>query len=171
MLTKIYLILLAIFTLLSFSFAYYSWSWLQSISNPETAVASFGIWSGYFWISLFSSSLILLILANIILWSKRSSWALWATLVYFAAFILLKFLWINEVYLNFKQDKNLPPDGFTFASLFDSLGIVIGILICAVAAVVVFFNHYFVVRLNEKMYPTEELNADLNVAEQPVIPD
>ncbi len=159
MLTKIYFALLLICILAMSFFAYYSWSWLQSIGKPQTAVENFDFWSNYFSIAFWATSFILLIVANIILWTRKSAWALWVTLGYFAIFTLLNYFWLGETYFQFKKANNLWEGGF-------SVGSFVGVGLCLAAAAVIFLNQFIGFRLHEKMFPSPspELKSGENSA-------
>ena len=150
MLTKIYLILLALAVLTAASFGYYAWSWLQSIGDPKIAVENYAVWENYYSLTVYGASLILLITANVILWTQRNSWALWTTLGYFAVFVLLDYFWLGETYFQFKKANGLWEGGF-------SVGTILGLGICVAAAVLIFLNQFVILRLNERMFPAKEL--------------
>lgn len=145
--TNIYLIALAIFIIPMGFFTVYSWSWLQSIGNPQTKIENFAFWSGISWAFLWISSIILLISANIILWKTRRAWALWTMLGYFVIFIILKYFWLDQL---FASINNSVQNSFTLSALY-------GTVLCLLAAAIVFFNQFIVLRMTEKMHPTEPL--------------
>lgn len=150
MLTKIFLIVLAIFIIPMGFFTVYGWSWLQSIGSPQNAVENFNYWSGISWTFLWISSAILLLIANILLWKIRKAWAMWATLGYFIIFIFLKYFWLDRALFQFKQTNGLSEDGFTFAPL-------LGAMLSLVAIAIVYFNQFLVLRMTDKMHPVEPL--------------
>jgi hypothetical protein len=146
---KIYLIALAVFLCLMAFLTFYSWSWLGSIGSPSAVVENYNYYSGLTWTFLWISSLILLILGNVLLWKAGRAWALWTTLFYFAAFVIVRYFWLDRSFSQYKISANLEQDGFSVAPLF-------GALICAVAAIIIFFNQYLIKRLHDKMYPQIE---------------
>ncbi len=151
--TKIYFVLLLISALAMSFLTYYSWSWLQSIGKPQTAIENFDFWFNYFSIAFWATSILLLIVANIILWTRKSAWALWTTLGYFVALTLINYFWLGESYFQFKKANNLWQGGF-------SVGSFVGIGLCIIAAVVVFFDQFIGFRLREKMFPTVATDVD-----------
>ena len=150
MLTKIYLIALAVLIIPMGFFTVYAWSWLQSVGNPQTTVDNFTFWSVIFQPFLWISSIILLILANVILWKTRNSWALWTTLGYFVIFVILKYFWLDQSLFQFKKTNLAIEDSLSFAPIF-------GAVLCLLAAVIVFFNQFINLRMSEKMHPTVPL--------------
>ena len=144
--SKLYLALLAIALAVMAFFSYYSWSWLQSIGLPAAAVEGYEYHAGLFWIFLWASSIVLLIVGNVMLWLTRNAWAMWATLLYFAVFMLLTYFWLGETAFNFKKQAGLGTGGF-------SLGPLLGVIFVIGAAVLIFLNQFMVVQLQRKMYP------------------
>ena len=146
---KIYLGCLAVSTLVLGILIYFSFDWLKSIGSPATVVEEYNYYSnwsrGFLWIS----TLILLAVGNIILWKMRKPWALWITLLYFVFFIVLQTFWLQRSFFQFKQEK-LGSDGFLFSPFF-------GIAMVVLAAIIVFFDQFLVKRLNDKMFPSEQL--------------
>jgi len=143
---KIYLIALAVLILPMVFLSYYSWSWLQSIGSPQNVVLSYEYWSTLSWSYLWISTVILLILANVLLWQTRRAWALWTTFIYFTIFIFVRYFWLDQSFFQYKKDNNLWQGEFSIAPLF-------GVLLCVVAAVIVFFNQFLIKRLQDKMNP------------------
>lgn len=144
--SKLYLALLVIAIAVMAFFTFYSWSWLQSIGQPAAAIEGYEIHSGLSWVFLWMSSIVLLILGNLILGLKRSAWAMWATLIYFAVFTLLNYFWLGEAAFNFKKHAGLGDGSF-------SLGPLLGLFFVVGSAVFIFLNQFIVVRLQRKMYP------------------
>lgn len=154
---KIYLIALAILILPIAFFYSYSWLWLKSIGSPINAVTGFEYHSSLAWSFLWISTVILLILANIILWKIRKSWAIWATFGYFTISILAKYFWLEPALKTFKHVNNLAETGIsiqTFTPVF-------AVFLCLIAAVIVYFNQFLVLRLNNKMYPQNVSNEEI----------
>lgn len=152
--TKIYLIALTIAVIPTVFLTYYSYSWLKSIGAPADAAANFEYFSNisvnYLWIM----TLTLLILGNILLWKTRKSWALWTTLGYFSIFVLAKYFWLDVTLSQFRQIKGLPETGI-------AAGVFMGVFYCVFFAIVIFFDQFIVLRLNEKMYPQIALPSNI----------
>lgn len=159
MFTKIYLALLGISLLVIVTLTFLCYSQLQSIGfAPTQIVENFESYDGFYKTVLWISSIALLILANIILWTSRRSWALWITFVYFAAFILLDMWWLGDLLFSYKKQNNLLSGSFQFGGFFAALMVVI-------VGIGVFFNQFIVLRLHDKMFnkPVEE--TEIVVAE------
>lgn len=162
--TKIYLIALIIAVIPTVFLTYYSYSWLKSIGAPADAAANFDYFSNisgnYLWIS----TLILLILGNILLWKTRKAWALWTTLGYFSVFILAKYFWLDVALSQFRQIKGLPETGV-------AAGVFMGVFYCVFFAIIIFFDQFIVLRMNEKMYPQLTTPSDMeNESPAEIIP-
>ena len=155
---KIYFALLAVAVLLMFFFTFYAYSWFGSIGNPKDALEGYYYYAGLGSTFLWFSSAVLLILANVILWTTRRGWAMWTTFAYFAIFVLLRTFWLEKARYNFENS-----DSLFFTP-------VIGVILIIVAGAIVFFNQFFNLRLNEKMYPLRETDGDLQVVENEEIP-
>jgi apolipoprotein N-acyltransferase len=97
------------------------------------------------WLFLWISSIILLVLANVVLWTTRNAWAMWATFLYFALFMLIRTLWLDQSFFDYQRQN-----GITNRAFF--LGAFSGILFCVLAAVIVFFNQFIVKRMRDKMF-------------------
>lgn len=125
---------------------YYSWDWLSSIGSPASVVENYAYYSSLSWMFLWISTVVLLILANAVLWQVRRSWALWTTLVYFVFFVAVKSLWLERSFAAYAT-----ANGVYEKSMFS--GIVLAIAVCVAAVVIVFFNELIAVRLNKQIYP------------------
>ena len=153
MLSKIYLGLLAIsFAAMAF-FTYYSWSWLQSIGQPAAAAEGYEYHSKLAFIFLPISGVILLMLANGILWATQRAWAMWTTFTYVAIFVIVQYFWLGEAFFRYKKTNGMFDGSF-------SLGPVMGAILIVVAGVVVFANQYVSARLYRKMYAAGEVEAE-----------
>ncbi len=143
---KIYLVVLAIAILAMGLLLYLPYSWLQSITNPRDVAAKYEFYSNVSWIFLLISSLVLLTIGNVVLWLTRRAWAMWASLLYFAVFIVAHTFWLENSFFRYKQE-NLAGNGVIFWSpLF-------GVVLIVLAAIIVFFDQYLVKRMHDKMYP------------------
>lgn len=149
--SKIYLAILGLSLITMGFFLYYSWSWMQSIGLPAAAAAGYEYHASFAWPLLWITTIALLLLGNVILWTSRRAWALWATFIYFAAMALLRFFWLEQTYFQFRKINNLADGSF-------ALGPFVAIIMVVVMAVIVFLDQFMVVRLHEKMYP--QVTAD-----------
>ncbi len=149
---KIYLAVLAAAFLVMCFFTFYANSWLGSIGNPKDAIEGYEHYAGIGSLSLSISSVILLILANVILWNTRRGWALWTTLAYFAIFVILRAFWLEKSRFSLQY-----PDSSFFTPALVGAGVIIA------AGAVVFFNQLLNLRLNEKMYPPLETSENTEV--------
>lgn len=163
---KIYPVALAIAVVVMIVLTYLAYSKLQSVGfAPSVIAANYLTFEGYYGQFLWFSALILLILANILMWTQRRSWALWATLSYFVIFLLLKGWWLDKVFFNYQQENSL-----TDSSLF--AGGLISTVLCVFAAVIVYFDQFLVLRLHERMYksplaPENDLAEENSLLDEP----
>lgn len=155
---KIYTAVLGISFVLLAGLTFYSYTWLESVGAPVNVVQSYDYYSNIAWMFLWISSIVLLILANVVLWTTRNAWAMWATLLYFALFMLLQTLWLDQAIFAYKQSNGL--ENRTF-----SLGAFTGILLCIPAAAIVFFNQFIVKRMREKMFQPQSATENQTSAE------
>lgn len=164
--TKIFLILFAIAVLAMCFLTYLPYAQLQSIGfAPKDIASSFLSYAGIYWTCLWFSALVLLILSNVILWLTRQYWALWLTFLYFSIFVLVRTWWLNEVYVSYTKQNNLPAE-----TLF-GYGI-IGVLLCIIAAVGIFFNQFLVLRMRDRMHGVDKSAEEIVVVEEnPVVED
>ena len=157
MLNKIYFAVLAVAVLLMSFFTFYALSWFGSIGNPIDAIEGYYYYAGLGSTFLWISSILLLILANVVLWNTRRGWALWATLAYFAVFVILRTFWLEKARFNFQNS-----DSLFFTP-------VIGVMLIVIAGAIVFFNQFLNLRLNEKMFPPKvEVGDDSNIEDENV---
>lgn len=160
---KIYTAVLGICFILAAGLTYYASTWLQSATKPADVVTNYNYYANNGWLFLWASSVILLILANVVLWTTRNAWAMWATLLYFALFMLIQTFWLGSSFSQYKQQNNLSENTLP-------LGVLFGVILIGLASVIVFFNQFLVKRMRDKMLaPTEtaaqnrvESNVDLN---------
>lgn len=151
---RIFLLVLAICSAIMAGLTYYAWSWLQSIGAPQATVDGYTFHSGLAFKFVWISSIVMLVLANFLLARFRRSWAMWATFVYFAAFIATSFFFLESSFLKYKVSTGLAQPGLPVASL-------VGALIIIAAGVIVFVDQLAIVRLRERIYPTVvESSAD-----------
>lgn len=152
MLIKIFLALLAAAIAVMGFFTFYSWSWLGSIGSPASAVSGYEYHSGLSWPFLWLSATILLIIANSVAWTTRKLWPLWTTLIFFQVFVLIRTFWLDRAFSSFKAEAGLADPAITLAPIFAAMLIVI-------AAAIVFFDQFLVLRLREKTFPEETVSA------------
>lgn len=168
MLNKIFLIAFGVLVLPTALITWYAGSWLTSIGDPKIAQAKYFDSSGWGLTSLLVSFVILLILANIILWSSRRAWALWLSFLYFALFVILRFWWLEGDYLDFARRNALTESTF-------SLGPLIAAGLIILVGALVFFDQFVALRLAEKMHPTRvesdsaEDESEASQLEPPVV--
>jgi len=159
MLNKIYLALLAVAVLVMAFFTYYCWSWLQSIGVPRDTAANYEYFAELSWFFLWISAPVLLVIGNVILWISRHAWAMWVAAAYFAVFVLLKGFWLDPSFAVFRRSSGLPEDSFT-------LGPFAAVVLCFVAAGIVFFDQFIISRFVEKMHPARpKLHEEVPAAE------
>lgn len=162
--TKIYLIALTVGIIPMVFLTFYANSWLKSIGAPTDAAANFEYFTNISSNLLWISTLILLIIANILLWKTRKSWALWTTLGYFTVFILAKYFWLDVSFAAFKKSNGFLETGIA-ASVF------MGVFYSLFFAIIIFFDQFIVLRMNEKMYPQtnpDYLEDDINLKNEEI---
>lgn len=143
---KIYPLLLAASVVVMCAVAYLAYSQLQSIGfAPAKIVASFDTYAGAYWGFLVVSFLVLLAVGNVILWMFRNSWALWTSLAFFAVFALLKSFWLDKALFDYETANSLAASPTFFSNI-------VVILMCAAVAAAVFFNHFLVLRMRDKIH-------------------
>lgn len=162
---KIYLIALAVAILVMSVLLYFPYSWLQSITAPREVAAQYQFYSNISWMFLLISSLVLLVLGNVVLWMTRRSWAMWLSLLYFAFFIVAHTFWLENVFFRYKQSNNLESGVVSWSPI-------VGVVLVGLSAIIVFFDQYLVKRFQDKMYPAvppveslaeESLNEEKNI--------
>jgi hypothetical protein len=153
MLNKIYFTVLGVAILVMCFFTFYANSWLGSIGNPKDALEGYYYYAGLGSTFLWISSAVLLILANVILWTTQRVWAMWTTLAYFAIFVILRAFWLEKARYNFQNS-----DALFFTPI-------VGVILIIVAGAIIFFNQFLNLRLHEKMYPPKPTDEDLQVVE------
>ena len=156
MFSKIYLALFAIAVLVMSVLTYFSYSWLQSISDPASVVQSFQTYSGLSWSALWISFVALLVFANVLLWKDRRAWALWLSLLFFAGFIVAQMFVVDQAYFTFQKENNLTEKTYFLTPI-------LGVAICGIAAIGIFFNQFLVTRMRDKM------NGDKKTEEESVV--
>ena len=143
--SKLYFAVLAVAILVMAFFTYYSWSWLQSIGQPTAAAEGYVYHSGLAWTVLWVSSIILILLANAVMWASGKSWAVWITLAYLAVFIIIRYFWLGQAFFEFTTSNGMTDKMFSFSRLS-------GVIVLAVAAVIVYIDQFVIVKLWTKTY-------------------
>ena len=151
---KLFLALFSLSVAVMAFFSYYSSSWLNSVGRPADAIAGYEYHSGLACTALVISGILLLALANGVLWATQRAWAIWATFGYVAVFLLIRYFWLGESYFRFNTENGLANSNYSFGPVF-------GVILIIVSALIVFANQFLSVRLYQKMYPSfNSGNAD-----------
>ena len=158
MFSKIYLGLLAIAILVMGTLTFLCYSWLQSIGDPLNVVQNYKNYAGISWTALWISFISLVVFANIFLWKDGKAWALWTSLLFFVAFIVLQTFWLDKSYFAFMKTHNLAESNY-FIKPF------LGVTISTIAAIGVFFNQFIVLRLRDKMFASDDDVSDASEVE------
>lgn len=143
--SKLYFGVVAAAVIVMAFFTYYAWSWLQSIGQPAAAVTGYEYHAGLAWAVLWISIVILMVLGNAVLWATGKSWAIWTSVIYFSVFAVVKYFWLDRVFIDFRTSNGMAEGGFSFAP------ILAAILILLVAAIA-FFDQFLIVRLRAKTF-------------------
>lgn len=146
---RVFLIALIVAILPMAFLTYYSWDWLNSIGSPAGVVENYAYYSSLASAFLWISTVVLLVLANTVLWQSRGSWALWTTLIYFVVFVAIKYLWLDRLFTKYLTVNGIDEKGI-------ASGILFAVVLSVAAVVLVFFNELIAVRLNKKIYPPIE---------------
>ena len=161
---KIFLVILVASVLAMLVLTYALNSWLGSITDPNDVVRNYNSYNNIYWSLLWISSLLLLIIANVVLWTRRSSWALWVSLGYFAVFITVQMWWLAEKFFQFKKQNFTIEETSFFGPIF-------GVILCIAVAVGIFFDQFLLTRMRDKVHGNPELAAEtkneneLNISE------
>lgn len=149
---KIYLAVLALSAPITAFFAYYSWSWLQSVGDPRIAWESFNYdrRSGVYF--LIASTIVLLLVANAVLWMVRTAWALWATHLFFAVFAVVLLIWLHLSGITFCLENTVCQSPSRAIGPLLAVSGIVGL------GVLVFIDQFVVIRLQEKMYGRSDEN-------------
>jgi hypothetical protein len=143
---KIYSVILAIAILAMGVLLYFQYSWLQSKTAPRDVIAQYEFYSNTGWLFLLASSLVLLIAGNVVLWKTGRAWAVWTSFLYFAGFMLAQTFWLENSFFRYKQANTAENSLISWSPL-------LGVVLIALAAIIVFFNQYLVKRMREKTLP------------------
>jgi hypothetical protein len=126
MLTKVYLATAIVFIFVLGFVTYYSASWLGSITTPADAFAGYEYFRGLAWGTLWITSGILLILANILMVKSSRNWALWGTFAYFCVFVLILGFILRISEIGFLRDKGFAPETSAYLSPFLAVALCVG---------------------------------------------
>jgi hypothetical protein len=159
--TKVYSGLLAVAVLPVAFFSYYALSWLGSVGDPQDAAAGFAYHTDLGIKSLWAFSVILLLVANIILWTLGRAWAIWTTFLYFAIGTVVNYFWLASAGAEFQRDSSNNAPRF-IAEPF------VGVALVAAAAVLIFLNQLTVVHMQRSIIPPVDLEPDDT---EPIIDD
>lgn len=159
---KVYLILLAIAVLTMGVLLYLPASWLSSVADPKNVALNYAHYSNISWTFLLISSIVLLLTANFVLFKTRRSWAMWATLTYFAVFMTAQTFWLEKSFFRYQQENNLNDSAFF-------LGSFVGVALIFLAAVIVFFNQYLIKRAQARLAPPIDNLPEENVADRNIV--
>ncbi len=77
---------------------------------------------------------------------------------FFAVFIICRYFWLEQSFFAFKKANGFWQGEF-------SLSPFVGVILIVAAAVVIFFNQFLNLRLNERMYPLQESSEKIEVIE------
>lgn len=155
---KIFFIALSIAVLAMASFSFYSYSWLQSQTRPADVLQNYEYFSNLAWLFLWISSIVLLVLANALYWRIQQPWALWATFLYFAIFVVVQTFLLDSSFSTF-QKRNFPAqEGFSPQPF-------LGVILCVLGVIIVFADQFLVSRLHKKMFGIAPENVEMPSAE------
>ncbi|MGI8495483.1 MAG: hypothetical protein ACR2L1_09265 [Pyrinomonadaceae bacterium] len=163
MLNKIYFLALTIAAVIMIVLSYLAYNQIQAIGfSPATIAGNFHYYESLYQQFLWISSLILLILGNVLLWQTRRSRALWATLLYFVVFVLLDSWWLGSLGFDYEQRYKLTVDSFSFSGI-------LGAGLCIVAALIIFFDHFIVLRMRDRIHGAPPSGTNVIAGEIPPI--
>ena len=146
MLSKAYIVLLALSLSAMAFFTYYAWSWLQSIGQPAAAVEGFSFHAQMSWTFLWVTATLLLALGNAVLWVTGRAWAMWVSFAYFSVFVAVRAFWLDQTLASFLAGNPAAADAIRIGPFFAA------VLILLFAAIT-FFDQFIIIRLRAKTYP------------------
>ena len=151
---KIYLTVLALSVAIMGFFTYYAWSWLKSVGDPRIAWESFNYdrRAGVYF--LVASTIVLLLTSNAVLWTVRTAWALWATHFFFAVFAITLLIWLHLAGTTFCLENEVCQSPSRGIGPLLAVSGILGL------GVIVFFDQFVILRLQEKMYGRSEVNGE-----------
>ncbi len=125
---------------------FYGYTWLGSIGDPRAAYEGFRYYQSAAWAALWVSAVVLLAIANVILWSTRRAWAMWSAFGFFGLFIVIRFFATGPAGAALYRTLDATASGFDLSPF-------LGVAIVALAAAIVYFDQYLLLRLLDRMYP------------------
>ena len=143
---KVYLALLVIGVLIGGFFIYYASSWLQSIGDPRSAWEAYNYHRRAGVYFMVSWTVILIAVANVVLWTQRNAWALWTSHAYFVVFALLLLVVLHLLGINFCLENRVCEDPSKV------IGVLLAVLGSFLLGAFVFVDQYVVLRMQERMY-------------------
>jgi hypothetical protein len=150
MLNKIFLVALLLSILVMATLSYLSSISLNSIGfSPQQIVETFNGYNSITWSALWISSGLLLILANVVLWTSRKAWSLWATFIFFSVFLLIQTIFIGDKLNSYVATNINTQSGINFTGI-------LGAFTCVFVAIGIFFNQFLVIRMRDKMFKVEK---------------
>jgi hypothetical protein len=150
MLNKFFLGAIVLSIIIMAAFLYISNATLNSVGfSPQQIVETFNGYNSITWSALWITSGLLLILANLVLWSSRKAWSLWATFIFFSVFLLVQTIFIGDKLNSYIASNLNSQSGINFTGI-------LGAFTCVFVAIGVFFNQYLVIRMRDKIYGVEK---------------
>jgi hypothetical protein len=150
---KLYLAAILICTIVAGFFAYYAWSWLQSIGDPRIGMENYGYHRSMGIYAMMIATLLLIVLGNVLLWLGRSAWGLWAADAYFFVFALVFLVLLKAAANSYCLENKLCTDPSRAA------GILLTVFGSLALTGILFLDQFIVLRLREKMYGPERLES------------
>lgn len=142
---KTYVATFLVFAFILFFVVYYAASWLGSISAPADSFAGYEYFRGLSWYLLWITTVILLIIANVVLVKRDRSWALWSTFGYFCFFVLGIGFLLPIYAIGFLRQHGFAPETQNYLSPFLAMGL------CVAFGALVFGNRLLVKRMSERL--------------------
>ena len=162
---RVYFVLLAIACVVTGFFIYYTASWLGSIGSPRDAFDGFIYHSRLAEASLWISTLILLIAANVVLWTYRRAWALWTTLLFLVIFVFARYAWLDNAGLAFAREHSIDAGQLRW-------GFLMSLITSVASAALIYFDVFLVTRLRDRLHgpsaTPEKEESDLPSDQPPV---
>lgn len=136
---------LILFAAIVFFFSYYAWSWLQSIGSPDAAIAGFEYHHRLAESAIWLSTLVLIGVANGVMWLTGRVWAMWVTFFYFVATKFGVAFWLENAHAAFLANISGRSNGIVSSLL-------LNVILSGLVGAVIFFDQYIVIRLREKTF-------------------
>ncbi len=150
---KIFLAILVISSAVMAFFTYYSWSWLNSVGRPADAVSGYEYHSGLACTVIAVSGVVLIAIANGVLWTSQRAWAIWVTFAYVSLFLIIKYFWLGEIFFRFNSDNGLTNSNYSFGPVF-------GVMLILLCGVLAFANQFISIRLYKKTYQADSATSN-----------